>query len=74
MTPADLKSARAALGLSASGFAAFLRMEGVHAGRTVRRWESGEQDIPGYVEIIVDLVLTVPAVRKRLGVTLVEPR
>lgn len=46
MTPAELKSARAALGLSAAGFA---RAVGVESGRTVRRWESGERDIPGPV-------------------------
>jgi DNA-binding transcriptional regulator YiaG len=46
MTPAQLKSARHALGLSAEGFA---RLVGVKSGRTVRRWESGEREIPGPV-------------------------
>jgi DNA-binding transcriptional regulator YiaG len=46
MTPAQLKSARHALGLSAEGFA---RLVGVKSGRTVRRWESGERKIPGPV-------------------------
>jgi transcriptional regulator with XRE-family HTH domain len=44
MTPADLKAARKALGLSAEGFA---RLVGVQSGRTVRRWERGDRDIPG---------------------------
>lgn len=46
MTPAGLKAARRALGLSAEGFA---RAVGVESGRTVRRWEAGERDIPGPV-------------------------
>ena len=46
MTPAQLKKARHALGLSAEGFA---RLVGVKSGRTVRRWESGEREIPGPV-------------------------
>ena len=51
MTPAELKAKRHALGLSASGLAAALKMKGKGAGRTVRRWEAGTQDIPGYVEL-----------------------
>jgi transcriptional regulator with XRE-family HTH domain len=46
MTRAQLKKARHALGLSAEGFA---RLVGVKSGRTVRRWESGEREIPGPV-------------------------
>ena len=54
MTPAELKSARAALGLSAEGFARAVRVE---SGRTVRRWESGERDIPGPVLALLDIWL-----------------
>jgi transcriptional regulator with XRE-family HTH domain len=43
MTPAELKTARKELGLSAQAFA---RLIGVHDGRTVRRWESGGAPIP----------------------------
>ena len=51
MTPADLKAARKALGLSAEGFA---RLVGVQSGRTVRRWERGDRDIPGTVERLLE--------------------
>ena len=51
MTPADLKAARKALGLSAVGFA---RLVGVQSGRTVRRWERGDRDIPGTVERLLE--------------------
>jgi transcriptional regulator with XRE-family HTH domain len=52
MTPAELKTARHALGLSAEGFARLVR---VQSGRTVRRWEAGDAPIPGAVEVIVSL-------------------
>jgi DNA-binding transcriptional regulator YiaG len=52
MTPAQLKKARHALGLSADGFA---RLIGIKSGRTVRRWESGEREIPGPVANLTDL-------------------
>jgi DNA-binding transcriptional regulator YiaG len=65
VTPDELKDARHALGLSAESFA---RVVNVESGRTVRRWESGERDIPGPVQVIVDLALNIPAVRKRLGI------
>ena len=52
MTAAELKAKRHSLGLSAAGLAAALKMKGgKQAGRTVRRWESGDQEIPGYVEV-----------------------
>jgi DNA-binding transcriptional regulator YiaG len=50
MTPAQLKKARHALGLSAEGFA---RLIGVKSGRTVRRWESGERAIPPPVQMLL---------------------
>jgi DNA-binding transcriptional regulator YiaG len=55
MTPAQLKSARHALGLSAEGFA---RLVGVKSGRTVRRWESGEREIPGPVMKLTMLAMS----------------
>ena len=54
MTPADLKAARHVLGLSAEGFARAVRVE---SGRTVRRWEAGDRDIPGPVTVLVELWL-----------------
>jgi DNA-binding transcriptional regulator YiaG len=65
MTPAELKTARKTLGISAEGFA---RLVGVASGRTVRRWEDGTQDIPGPVVVLTGLMLRIPAVRKALGV------
>lgn len=59
MTPYELKSARHALGLSAEGFARLVR---VGSGRTVRRWESGERDIPGPVAVLVEAIITRAAV------------
>lgn len=67
MTPAELKSARHALGLSAEGFA---RLVGVASGRTVRRWEDGSQDIPGPVVVLTEALRDSPAVRRHFGLTL----
>jgi len=71
MTPAELKSARQAFGLSAEGFA---RLVGAKSGRTVRRWETEAEasrlDIPGPVAVLVKALLDSAAVRKHFGVTL----
>lgn len=63
MTPAELKSVRHALGLSAEGFARLVRVE---SGRTVRRWEAGDRDIPGPVAVIVEMVQQSPEARRLL--------
>lgn len=70
MTPAELKSARHALGLSVEGFAQLMRVE----GRSVRRWEDGTRDIPGPAEAHLELLLAVPAARKHYGLTLTQPQ
>ena len=67
MTPSQLKSARQALDLSAEGFAKWVKVE---SGRTVRRWESGERDIPGPVQVLVTAALDSRAVRKYFGLTI----
>lgn len=67
MTPAELKAARHALGLSAEGFA---RLVGVASGRTVRRWEAGGQDIPGPVVVLLTAIMTNEAVRRHFGLIL----
>lgn len=67
MTPAELKSARQALGLSAERFAKLVHVE---SGRTVRRWESGERDIPGPVSVLVGAILANAAVRRHFGLDL----
>lgn len=67
ITPTELKSARRALGFSAEGFARFVEVE---SGRTVRRWEAGERDIPGPVKVLTRALLESAAVRRFFGVTL----
>ena len=67
MTPETLKSARNTLGLSAEGFAKLVKVE---SGRTVRRWEAGERDIPGPVVVIVGALMESRAVRRYFGVAL----
>jgi DNA-binding transcriptional regulator YiaG len=63
VTPAELKAARHSLGLSAEGFARLVRVD---SGRTVRRWEAGERDIPGPVTVIVELLQRSPEARSLL--------
>lgn len=67
MTPSELRTTRLALGLSAEGFARLVRVE---SGRTVRRWEAGERDIPGPVTAIAEALMASGAVRKHFGVRL----
>lgn len=67
MAPEELKAARHALGLSAEGFAAWVQVQG---GRTVRRWEAGERDIPGPVAVLVQAAMQSAAVRDHFGLTL----
>jgi hypothetical protein len=54
MTGEELKAARLALGLSQEEFAQLVR---VSSGRTVRKWEDGERQIPGPVTVLVALFL-----------------
>jgi len=65
MTPTDLREIRKSLGLSAEAFARIVRVQG---GRTVRRWEAGERDIPGPVQVIAEGLRDSAAVRDYLGV------
>ncbi|TXI08752.1 MAG: hypothetical protein E6Q76_06785 [Rhizobium sp.] len=67
MTPGDLKAARHALGLSAEALAKWV---GVSDGRTVRRWEAGDRDIPGPVQVLVNAALESRAVRRHFGFSL----
>jgi transcriptional regulator with XRE-family HTH domain len=53
-TPEALKEARAALGLSADALARIVRVED---GRTVRRWEAAEREIPGPVIVILETAM-----------------
>jgi DNA-binding transcriptional regulator YiaG len=63
LTPTDLKHARRQLGLSLNEFA---RAVGVATGRTVRKWEDGDRDIPGPVITILELAEEFPAVESWL--------
>ena len=70
MTPAELKAARSTLGLTVERFAEAF---GVASGRTVRGWEAGERNgqpaaIPRPIAILVDLAISEPIVRRRLGI------
>lgn len=67
MTSEELKAARAALGLSAEGFARLMQVE---SGRTVRRWESGERDIPGPVQVLTSALLDSRAVRRYFSLSI----
>jgi hypothetical protein len=53
-TPDQLRAARQVLGLSAEALAAMVRMGD---GRTVRRWEAGENEIPGPVTVVLETAL-----------------
>lgn len=70
MTPAQFREARDRLGLSAAQMARALSdpdappsvkdpdtPAGQVAGRTVRRWEDGSQDVPGPVVVAVRAML-----------------
>lgn len=56
MTPADLKAARAALGMNAAALGRALELEGKDPGRSVRLWESGKP-IPGPARVAVRYML-----------------
>lgn len=66
MTPAAFKAARKALGLSQNALARALR---VADGRTVRRWEAGERDIPGPAQVAVLYMLRHGPLETREGET-----
>ena len=54
LTGPELKAIRKKLGQSCEAFARTVR---VASGRTVRRWEAGESDIPGPVQVLAPLLL-----------------
>jgi DNA-binding transcriptional regulator YiaG len=61
MAPAEVKRARAQLGLSALALAELLRL-GKGGDRTVRRWEDGSSAVPGPAQVAIELLL-----EKQLG-------
>lgn len=54
MTPKQFKSARKKLGLSQKGMAELLRLK---SSRSIRYYESGERDISGPIEFLVEKLL-----------------
>ena len=50
MTPTEFRAGRKQLGLSQNALARLFR---VSHGRTVRRWECGERDIPGPAVVLM---------------------
>lgn len=57
MTPAQLKEARRELRLTLSGMADALGVTGVHRDRTIRRWETGDREIPTTIDALVARLL-----------------
>lgn len=55
MTGEELRHARLALALTLDEFAQLVR---VSSGRTVRKWEDGEREVPGPVSVLVELFLS----------------
>jgi len=55
MTPDEFKAGRNALGLSTNQLARLFR---VSDGRTVRRWEAGDRDIPGPAIVLMQWLIT----------------
>jgi transcriptional regulator with XRE-family HTH domain len=63
-TAADLRAARAALGLSTEALA---RMVLVDDGSSVRRWEAGTHAIPGPVSVILEIAMDFLRQRHEIG-------
>ena len=74
MTPAELKAAREALGLSLSGLAKALRL-GKTGRDTVRAWEADDniRGVPGPVQIAVEHLLNCGESRPIPEVTTTAP-
>ena len=66
MTPAELKSARADLRLSQTALGAAL---GATALRTIQHWEAGDSPIPGWVPLLLRLLVTARRQALREAVT-----
>lgn len=57
MTPADLRAAREALGLTQRQLAKALRLSEKNGDRSVRIWETDGNTIPGPVQVAVECLL-----------------
>ena len=67
MTPADLRTARKALGLTQSALAKALRLSEKNGDRSVRIWETEGNTVPGPVQIAVQFMLEQKRPRKTAG-------
>ena len=67
MTPADLRAARKALGLTQTQMAAALRLSDKNGARSIRIWEKEGNTIPGPVQVAVGYVLSEHATKARTG-------
>jgi len=54
MTPDDLRAARGLLGLTQAELGKALRL---NTGRAVRRWEAPGSEVPGPVQVAVELMV-----------------
>lgn len=61
------KKARIGTGLSHDSFA---ELFGIGSGRTVRRWEAGEREIPGTVWVLLQLIYAIPEVEDYFELTI----
>ena len=57
LTPADLRAARKALGLTQTGLAKALRLSEKNGDRSVRIWETEGNTVPGPVQVAVEGML-----------------
>lgn len=64
MTPAEFRIARKTLGLSGPALA---RLLGIANVRTLRRWEAGDNDIPGPVVVLLTALMADGGVRRYFG-------
>lgn len=64
MTGAELRAARAALGLTGRQLADLLQ---IASDRTIRRYEAGDSEVPGPVVVILRALVESAAVREYFG-------
>lgn len=57
MTPAEVREARAILGMTQEGLAAALELEGEHRRDTVKKWEAGLRPMSGPARVAIRLML-----------------
>ena len=58
LTPAEFRKIRNSLGLSTRRMGLMLGLKPKEPGRTVRRWEAGDRDIPGPAMVLMRWLAT----------------